>query len=729
MNRLIKALIPLTIIFFITSCSTTKVLQDDEFRLAQNKIKIENDKKFNSNKLNKYLKQQPNSSFIFGWNPFLNIYNWTNGKGKGWDKFVQKIGVPPVVYNPDAVDESIESLADHLEYLGYYDSKVESQIKLRRKNVSVTYNVHLGKQYPIRSITYDLPEEGEFTEEFLRDTANLSIKPGSILSEAALEAETVRSSAVMKNKGFYSFNKNHFFFEADTLARNDSADLILSIREYTRNETEKDAKPIRKFYINNVNISYPKSLKFREKILRDLATIYPGQVYSSDQVNNTYNRIAALKVFSSVNVGMTQVDTDKVDCSISLSQAKLQGFKVKLEASINSTGLFGISPQISYFHRNIFRGGEWLNLNFMGNFQFKFKDRIRSNEFGVSATLSFPKFFPLPNRLFRSSIPRTDVNISYNYQDRPEYTRNILSTSYGYTGNYRNRLFYQAYPLQLNIVRLFKLNSDFANSLVKDPFLQNAYQNHFDLGSGCTLYYTTNPENTPKKSHFYTRFQFDIAGNLLSAFKPLMTKDANGAGMVWKTPFSQYVRGEISISNTWVFGKNSGQAIAARILAGAGWAYGNSASLPFEKHFYAGGANSLRGWQSRTVGPGIAPRDDSFVIPNQTGDMRLEANIEYRFDIFWKVAGAVFVDAGNIWLLKGGDTEDSRLGMLNAENFAKGIAANWGAGIRLNFGFLLLRLDLGMKIHDPARANPWINPGKWLKKENFALHFGVGYPF
>ena len=593
----------------------------------------------------------------------------------------------------------------------------------------MTYNVTLGKQYPISKITYTLPDNKEFAESFLKDTTNLSIKPGDNLSESSLQAETERSSQVLRNQGYYSFNKNYYFFEADTLTIPGSALLNLTVNEYTRNETPKDAQPIRKFYINNVKISYPNTLKFRNNILRELTTIKPGDVYSADEINRTYSRLTALKVFSSVNIGMTPVDTDLVDCSISMAQSKLQGFKFNLESSVNSTGLFGVSPQVSYYHKNIFRGGEWLNLSFMGNFQFKFNDDVRSNEFGVSAGLSFPKFFPLPYRFFKGAIPRTDVNLTYNYQSRPEYTRNIISVTYGYNGNFKRRFFYQAYPLQMNVVRLFDLDEKFYKSLVNDPFLLNAYQDHFDFGSGATLYYTTNPDNTPKVPHFYSRFQFDIAGNLLSAFKPLMEKNSNGQGMIWNTPFSQFVRGEITLSKTWFLGKKSKQSIATRLQAGAGYAYGNSTSLPFEKHFYAGGSNSLRGWQARTVGPGTAPRDTSFVIPNQTGDMKLEANIEYRFDLFWKLAGALFIDAGNVWTLKADDTEEGQQSLFSWKDFGSSIAANWGAGIRLDFGFLLLRVDMGLKVHDPARQRRWVNPEEWFKGDNYALHFGVGYPF
>lgn len=719
-----RILLYIFVIIASLSCSTTRALQDGEFRLAKNKIEITDNKEFNPNILSPYLKQKHR-----GWTPFQYVYNWTNGKGKLWDRLVQKIGVAPVVYNPDMVDSSIENMTDHLEYLGYYGSRIQSAIRVKRRNVSVTYMVDLGKQFPVKDIEIVLPEGGDFAEDFMADSSSMSIVPGSFLSEDALEKESVRSSTAMRNKGYYTFNKNYYFFEADTLSVPDSALLKLTINEYTRNESPDKARPIRRFYFDSVTIDYPKSLKIRDKVLRGLNTIIPGELYEEATVSNTYSRLSALRIFSGVNVGMSQSDTNKVNANISLTQSKMQGFKVNLEASINSSGLFGLSPQLSYYHKNIFRGGEWLNLSFMGNFQFKFNDNVRSNEFGVSAGLSFPKFFPLPYRYFREAVPRTDVNVSYNYQNRPEYTRNIISTSYGYIGNVRNRFFYQVYPIQMNIVNLFNIDQEFFNTLANDPFLRNAYQNHFDLGSGGTLYYTTNSEAIPKTSFFYTRLQLDIAGNLLSAFKPLMRKDANGSGMIWNTPFSQFVRGEITVGKTWVFGKNDGQSIATRLVAGAGYAYGNSSALPFEKHFYGGGANSLRGWQARTVGPGLSALDKSFVIPNQTGDMRLEANIEYRFNLFWKLAGALFIDAGNVWTLQGADTEDNRLGRFRWDTFGESIAANWGAGVRLDFGFLLLRLDLGLRLHDPARASKWLRPGQWFRRDGYALHFGVGYPF
>ena len=727
MGRIRCLIYAVTAAVALYSCSTTRVLQDGEYRLQKNTLEVTNDRKFNSRSVEPYIKQKPNASF-FGWNPFLNLYNMTNGKGKGWDKFVRKVGVAPVVYDPDLVESSIDNITGHLEYLGYYNSKVESEVSVKKRRVKVNYAITLGKRFPIKELEFELPE-GELREEFLKDTASVTIKKGSWLSEASLESESDRSSKYLRDRGFYGFSKNYYFFEADTLSCPDSAILKMSIRNYTRNETEKDARPLQKFYIGDVSIIHPKSLKIREKILTNLNTIIPGELYREKDISNTYSRLSALNVFSGVNIEMNQSDTTTVDCSINLTQSKLQGFKVNLEASSNSTGLFGVSPQLSYYHNNIFRGGEWLNLSFMGNFQFKFNDDVRSNEFGVSAGISFPKFLFLPYRLFKGAMPRTEVSLSYNYQNRPEYTRNIISTSLAYTGIIGSRIYYQFYPVQLNIIRLFNLDPAFFKSLEDNPFMRNAYQDHFDLGLGGNLYYTTNAEVVPKTSFFYTRLQFDIAGNLLSAFNPLMRKDANGSGMIWNTPYSQYVRAEFQVGKTWRFGKNNGQALATRFLAGAGYAYGNSTALPFEKHFYAGGANSLRGWQARTVGPGTSPMDSTFVIPNQTGDMKLEANVEYRFNIVWKLGGAVFVDAGNVWTIRDTGNRNNALSRISWQNFGKSIAMNWGAGVRLDLNFLLLRVDLGMKIHDPARAQSWVGPGEWLKRDGFAIHFGVGYPF
>ena len=355
MKTIIRIALTAILLIMAISCSTTRVLQDGEYRLAKNKVTVTNSKTFNAGSLDPYLKQKPNSYFLLGWNPFLYVYNWQNGKGKAWDKLVQRLGVEPVVYDAEMVDASIENITDRLTYLGYYGSTVDSRINVKKKRVYVTYDITLGKRFPIRDIEITLPEEGTFSQDFMSDTSAMLVKPGDYLSEDILEKETARSGAALKNMGYYNFSKNNFFFEADTLTYPDSAVLKMTINEYTRNEDPSQARPITKYTFNDVSISYPENLKFRTKVLEELNTIKPGQTYSTDNVNNTYSRLSALRLFSSVNIGMTQVDTSLIDCRINLSQSKLQGFKVNLEASSNSTGLFGISPQLSYYHKNIFR--------------------------------------------------------------------------------------------------------------------------------------------------------------------------------------------------------------------------------------------------------------------------------------------------------------------------------------------------------------------------------------
>ena len=715
------------------SCSTTRVLGDGQFRLADNKVVVDNDRKFNTKEIESYIKQKPNSYIIFGWNPFLNIYNWSGKNAdKGINKFLREIGTAPVVYQPSQVEASVENINRHLEYLGYYGSDVRSEVRVNGKRVTVTYSVTLGRRYRIGNVSFAVPD-GEFKEDFYADTAAVSIRPGDFLSEDALEKETERAASMFRRKGYFGFTKNYFSFEADTLARRDTADLLMTVKEYTRNQTAEYARPHRKYFFGDVSISYDNDLKFNDRVLKNICTIRPGAMYDEREVNTTYSRLSALRLFSGVNVALNPRDSGIVDCDISLTKSRMQGFKVNLEGSTNSTGLIGISPQVSYYHKNIFHGGQWLNLGFLGNFQFKYDDRsVKSNEFGVSAGLSFPEFLGLPNSIFKGpSVPRTEINASYNYQNRPEYTRNMISTSYGYSGSLRNgKFFYQFYPIQAKIVRLTNLDPNFYTTLSGNPFMRDAYQNHFDVGSGLVAYYTTSTALVPKETYEYARLQLDASGNVLSLFNKAMKSDEYGSRLIWNTPYSQYIRTELTLGRTFVFGKNGGQALAIRLLGGVGYAYGNSSTIPFEKQFYSGGANSMRGWQARSLGPGNSKADTTFVIPSQTGDVKLEANLEYRFPMFWKLCGAVFTDVGNIWTLKETDGDDGYHTHFDLKNLAGSLAANWGLGIRVDLNFLILRLDMGMKVYDPSLDTArWRSPSQWLKKDGYTLHFGVGYPF
>ena len=723
-------------ILLATGCSTVRTLSPGQYRLAGNEIKVD-DKRFRPGELTPYIRQQANTYFIFGWNPFLNIYNWSDGSDSAFSRFCRKIGVAPVVYDRNLVNSSVENITNHLRYLGYYNAVVSAEEREKGKIMKVVYNVSLGSRIPIADIRFNVPGEAGFADSFYSDTLNLSIKRGSFLSEAMLEKESVRSAGSMRNKGYFDFSKGNYVFEADTLSQPGFAILDYSVQNYTRGSDPGKATPVRRYNFGDVSISFDRELKLKESVLKRLNAIKPGSVYNDDDVNVTYSRFSAVQLFSGVNIKTTVADSNTVNCDISLSPAKLKGFKINLESSVTSTGLVSISPKLNFYHKNLFQGGEWFNLGFQGAFQFKPKDDLRANEFGINAGLSFPRpLLVIPPKHKTSTVTRTELKASYNYQSRPEYTRHIMSASYGYNGRLGEKFLFQLYPVQLGYVRLTDISEEFLITIAKNPYLIYSYSDHFDAGVGGTLYLTSNNDIIPKTSYRYLRFNFDASGNLLSLFKPLMQKDENGFGYLFGVPFSQYVRGELNLANIWRFGKWDGQALAARLSMGLGSAYGNTFILPYEKQFYVGGANSMRGWQARSVGPGFSKPVTYTLLPSQTGELKLEADIEYRARLFWKLEAALFAEAGNVWNIRkehesNSVSYDEYLSQFRISDFYRSLAADWGVGLRLNLDFIVLRFDFGMKVHDPARdeGERWLGPDKWFRSDGCAFHFGVGYPF
>jgi len=690
--------------FLVCSCSVEKYLPEGADALKKNKVVMTTKCDVKANDLLPYVKQQ----------------------GQATSLAIKKTR-DVVVFNPELVKESEDNISSHLQYLGYFGSTVKSEVKKKKRKAFVTYSVTPGKRIPIRDIKFTVPQYGTLAADFFADSASMTVKPGSFLSEAALEKESERQTSYLRTIGYYSLSKNHFFFEADTLSYPGEALLEVDLRDYTRNERPKDARKLQKYRIGDVSISHSETLPFNDKVLTGLNTVHPGQIYNEQNVTTTYNRLSALKVFNSVGVEMTPASDTVVDCAINLTESKLQGFKIDLKISSNSSGLVGISPKLSYYNKNIFHGGEWLNLSFMGDFQFKFKDPARSNEFGVSTGVSLPRFLGLPYSKFKgSNIPRTEINASFNFQDRPEYKRQMASLSYGYTGSSAGIFSYQTRPVNINFVHLYDMDPEFIKSLEKDPFLKYAYQDHIDAGGNGTFYWASTLKVNPKFTYHYLRFNFDLSGNLISLFNKLMKTNENGEHLLLGVPYAQYVKGEVQLGQTWRFGSNDNQAFALRFLGGVGYAYGNSTVMPFEKQFFSGGANSMRGWQSRSLGPGSCPMSTAFSIPSQTGDIKLELNAEYRIDLFWKIAGAAFVDVGNVWTFDRNGT-DTR-GVFRFKDFYKTLGFDWGVGVRCDLNFIVIRLDYGMQLYDPVEGQGWVNPGKWFKGKS-AIHFGVGYPF
>ncbi len=717
----------------VAGCSTTRSLEDGQYLLRKNTVKV-NDPSFKDPTLASYISQKPNS-YILGVNPLLSVYNWS--------PFFRKLGVAPVIYDPAAVSKSITGIQNHLRYIGYYGSEVESEVQVKGRKVFVNYYVTLGKRYKISAIDYQIPEYGTFRQDYRKDLPNSTLAVGQYLSEEALEAEAERSARYLRDQGYYGFTKSFYAFEADTLSGKSDARLQVSVRDYALGDTPDAAREHRKYSIGNVTISHPNRLKIRPSVLENLNQLRPGQLYSEKRINETYTRFASVNMLSGVNIEMTPRGQDLVDCNISLRNSGLQGFKTNLEASVNSTGLIGLSPQLTYFHRNIFHGGELLNLAVKGNFQFRPSDNTRSTEFSVSTTLRFPKFIGLPNRIFDGPyIPRTDVGLSFNYQDRPDFRRTVISTSFAYNGRFTPYFFYTFTPLRANIARVFVTDSEyFFVNFGDNPYMLQLFSDNFDMGVSSMLYYTTDPSAIPMRPYHYARLSIDLSGNVLSLFNRLMPMNEFNERTIWETPYSQYVRGELQLGKTFRFGNQDKHSLALRLLAGAGYGYGNSTYLPMEKLFYSGGSSSMRGWQARTLGPGTdTSLQDFFVIPTQLGAIKLEANAEYRFPLFWKFEGAAFLDCGNIWdyALSSGQAEPEDPepigwygGYFNIKYLPESLGLNWGLGLRINLEFLLLRVDAGIRLHDPARpeGNRWVAPKEWFSGGNTAIHFGIGYPF
>ena len=703
----------------LVSCSTTRLVPDGEYRLAKVDVKVSNDKSYSTKTLSNYIKQSPAT-----WTPLIYVYNWSSGNDTGWDRLMERIGQEPVIYDSTLVSPSAKSMVNHLEYTGYYDSSVEPSVTFNDKNAKVRYDVTLGHNFIIDRIVYTVRDTA-MARLMDQDSASRTIAPGGVLSQESLENESERLASLLRDNGYWGFSKNYFFFAADTTCVPGHCDLYVSLENFTRNESPSQAKPHVKYTLGNVSVVQSGGLRLSDKLLGGMNLLESGDLYSESDIKATYDRFTSIPIVSSVNMQTFKTDSSVVDCRIALKPSKTQAVKFNFDGFYNSASLWGISPAVSYSHKNFFGSGATFSLGAKGDFQFKTEDNESSTEFTVTSGLVFPQFIPLSNRLFRGNVPHTEINLSFSYQDRPEYMRTILSLNYGYRWSIKKKLQFQLYPLRSNIVHIYGMTEEFRERLV-DPYMINSYSDHFDVGGNFTLYYTTDPAIKPEGSYFYLRMQTNYAGNLISLLDNVLQEDESGSKMIWGIPYSQYVRTELSLVQTFRFGRDDQFSLAGRLLGGFGHAYGNSKSLPFEQLFYAGGSSSLRGWQSRAVGPGSAPLDSSFKIRNQSGNMHLEANLEFRFPIYWKFEGAVFADAGNIWNFKR-EAEDS---LVDERSFfdLKTTAFSWGLGLRLDFGLLLARLDMGLKTYDPTAAM-WLGPKDWFRTDGYALHFGIGYPF
>lgn len=783
-------LIAAALSFICSACSVTRHIPPGQYLVqtvtVENDKSSPKKERIPASELEKYVRQTPNKRFL-GTNLYLWIYELANPKKEnGWNNWKRRIGQAPVLLDMDLTQKSVRNFKVYMDSRGFYSSRAWFEIDTtsRRKRARITYRTWQGEPYRIDSIAYDFRDK--FLEQIiLPDTTHSLIRRGDIFDIAQLERERERVTSYLRQRGYYNFSVNNIEYVADTLQGGRRVGVTVVVKQYLtgydgrgqalmENNAVYRVDQINVFpdynpmavrsdstlysrldtvYFRGLNIIYEKRPNLRPSILRQAIPLYPNYVYNVAQINRTYTDLMALGYFKSAKISFTEeprsVDVDNLvtyignktdstqtrytkegylQCNILCTPALKQSFKIDLEGSTTSS-FYGLKATVGYQNRNIFRGAEALDVSFTMGYEFmKAPDakKKRATEFGVTTGLVFPRFLvPWRTTRFRAvNQPKTRIELSVNFQDRPYYQR-ILSSA-GITYQWTNSRYssFSLRPVDINVVDVSHLDENFLAG-TQNKYLRESFQTQF-IGGMSFGYVYNNQRKRLGGNATNVRFNIETAGNLIGGVEHLFWKRPAGKEYytIFGLRYAQYMRTDLSVSRKIMLGDVT--ALVGRLYGGVAIAYGNSETVPFDRQFYAGGSNGMRGWTPRTLGPGSVPNPhDAF--PIQTGDMKLEANIELRFPIWGMVHGATFLDAGNIWFMKRSSSY-SEAAVFHINNFYKQLGFNTGVGIRLDIKFVVLRLDWGIQLHNPNNpvGQQWIHNFRWA---NTALNFGVGYPF
>ncbi len=784
--RLLYIAVVIAALSLLTGCSSTKYVPDNQYLLDKVVI-TSDDKDFKEADLRDYLHQRPNFK-AFGlikWQ--LYLYNWSGKNDKSWvNKQLRRMGEAPVVLDTMLVEQSADELERFLVNKGYIHADVTTRIDtLRHKKAVVTYMLHPNTPYRIRnyqtaisdpvidSIAHIPPKKRNWLSNMFKpsneDYVSL-VKEGNPFDRDLLDLERSRVTKLVRREGYYAFNKDHLAYMADSAFNQNAVDLEMYLKPYRRLKEDGSVKEEahRPYYINKVTVvadydplksELENSMSLRDTMKAgDIYVVYanrrfirpsalarsvylaPGKQYDESNVEQTYSSFARLRALKNINIRFRELeenDSLKLDCSILAAPTKLQGFGVELEGT-HSAGDLGFASSVNYQHRNLFRRSETFSFKVRGAYEAlgSSKSSIDGNywEFGAETGLMFPRFvFPFVSESFKRRMKATtEFKIGYSFQTRPEYQRTILSGGWSYI--WQDRLNTQSRHVfklvDIDYVHLPKIDKAFADSLPESTRQYN-FTDQFVLGIGYT--YTFNnyvPQNKNRNTHSL-RVSVEMAGNLLYGFSKVLGahKNDKGSYSLFGIPYAQFTKVDVDFSkNIALDAKNR---VAYRIGVGVGYPYGNMTKLPFERSYFSGGANSVRGWSVRSLGPGSMGLEYARSFADQVGDIRLDMNLEYRTKLFWKFEMAAYVDAGNIWTFH----EDASHPKANFDfsRFYKEIAFSYGLGLRADFNFFVLRFDTGMKAYDPQQrgGKKWAikNPNFNSRTGNFAWHFAVGYPF
>lgn len=775
---------------FCSACSVTRHIPEGSYLLQKVRIEDDRStprkERIMAYDLEKYVRQTPNKRLL-GTNFYVWLYEQANpDKQNRWNDWKRKIGQAPVLLDMNLTRKSAENLKVYMDSKGFFSSEATFEVDTasRRKRARVTFRTRQGEPYRIDRIAYEFQDQ--FLEQLvLPDTVHTLLHRGDIYDVATLDAERERIAAYLKERGYYNFSVNNIYYSARMKESERLIDLRLIVRQYLTGYDERgqavmdnnmvyridrinifpDYDPnaartdttllsrLDTVYYRGLNIIYEKRPKLRPSALRQAVPLYPNYVYNSAQVNRAYNDLMALGYFKSAKIAFEEqpqpVDVTNyvsyigasadstrtlytregyLTCNILCIPTLKQSVKVDLEGSTTSS-FYGLKATVGYQNRNIFRGAEAFDLSFTAGYEFmKAPDarRKRATEFGVTTSLTFPRFLlPWRGRFRSVNQPKTKIELAINFQDRPYYARTLSSAGIAYMWTDNRYSSFTLRPVDINLIDMTRPVEEGFLGNTDNKYLKNSFKTQF-VGGLSFSYGFNNQRKNLGGNATNIRFNAETAGNLIDAVEHLFFSPSKTEHQyeIFGITYSQYFRTDLSVSRKIMLGDAT--SLVGRLYGGVAMAYGNSSSVPFDRQFYCGGSNGMRGWTPRTLGQGsVADPHNSF--PVQTGDVKLEANLELRFPIWGMVHGATFFDLGNIWNIRhySGESKDT---VFYFDRFYKQLGFNTGLGLRFDIKFAVLRLDWGIQLHNPNNpvGERWIHNFRW---KNTALNFGVGYPF
>lgn len=757
------------LIIAVSGCRTTRFVPENEYLLDNVIIKNDN-RKINSDELYIYVQQKSNKKVMYFTRLHLHVYNiLCNQSGTGPINWIGKtVGEPPVIYDRFLTQKTIDQLKIHLANKGYYNAEIKDSLVYNDRSVTLYYVIKSNNPYIIKSVNYRISDDA-VAKIVLSDTVNSQIKSGHIFDIDIFDLERQRISRCLKEHGYYYFNPGTINYTADTTIKDNMVDIVsnIGILNNQQGKKEPSTNATKPCYIRNINI-YPsfdpkkailegtsytmsfdtievKNYKFMvsnnidvkpELVLKSLA-INSGERYDIRKVEETNRYLNATGFFKLINIRfdtpLPLSDTAlSVDCIIQLTPFTIQSYTVEVDGSSTANN-FEAALNLSYQHRNLFKGAEMLNLKLKGAAQIVTEgvrttsDKLQFNSYEYSAetSIDFPNFLApfVKDSFYKRYRPLTSVGGSFNFQNQPNYTRTILKSNFGYYWNSSKSFRHIVTPIELNSVRFPIIDSSY---LAVNTYRKKDFDNYFISSSWYSLIFS-NQQLKSLRNYIYFRYNIELAGNILtSAFKLLNKDKVDGSYVIdGTTQIAQFLKTEIDIRYYHVL--NQDNRAIFRIHTGVGLPYGNISSMPYVTQYHAGGANDVRAWQIGRLGPGSY--SDSTLFPNQTANFKLTGNFEYRFKIIWMFEGAFFIDIGNIWSLNKNEQRENT--KFRADRFYKEFAIGSGLGLRVDLNFLLIRLDNAIKVRNPSIAshNGWLPFNHKYTENDFQFHIGIGYPF